>query len=534
MPDTQTSSPDGPPASFWWRFLTPHIHSYRNAALWLIAALTLFRLVYINNIELVGDEAYYWLWSKHPDLSYFSKGPGVAWTIWLGTYFAGDTVLGIRLFSVLLSAGTGWCLFLLGSALFDARVGFWSTATAACLPLFGIGSVLMTIDPISVFFWTAAALVFWRAVTRKLTILWCATGFLVGMGMLAKYTNAVQLLCFFLFLLLVPLHRIQILRRGFWVMLVTAALCLLPVIIWNSRNDWITIEHLLYRSGASEAFHIRPGELLSFLLMQGLVISPLIFVGIILAAFWALTRRTTDPRFLYLLCLFLPLMLFYMVLSLNKAGEANWTVPAYITGIVMAVAAWQPWMDGSRLWRHMGQAALALGAAATIILHNTYLLPFEIRKDPLNRVRGSADLASQIQRLQQEHGAAFLIADNYGRASLLSFYLPGQPFVHLPRSEKVHNQFSFWPDYSDGYGGLTALYITGGSNDRAPRVVRDEFYSVDLLKDGIARHRGRDIHTFRVFLCRTYLGPGPRETPAPLPPTEPASLTEPSAESAAP
>ena len=41
---------------------------------WLCAALPVF-----------SQEAYYWTYAQHPDLSYFDHPPMVAWLIWLGT-----------------------------------------------------------------------------------------------------------------------------------------------------------------------------------------------------------------------------------------------------------------------------------------------------------------------------------------------------------------------------------------------------------------------------------------------------------------
>ncbi len=76
-----------------------------------VGVLTLFRLWYCTRFDLIPDEAYYWVWSKHFALSYRDKGPLVAWTIALGTKLFGDTVFGVRFFAVLLSAGTAFQLY---------------------------------------------------------------------------------------------------------------------------------------------------------------------------------------------------------------------------------------------------------------------------------------------------------------------------------------------------------------------------------------------------------------------------------------
>ena len=49
---------------------------------WLsIGLMFVLRLLYLNSriIELSEDEGYQWLWSKHPDLSYYSKPPFIAY-----------------------------------------------------------------------------------------------------------------------------------------------------------------------------------------------------------------------------------------------------------------------------------------------------------------------------------------------------------------------------------------------------------------------------------------------------------------------
>src|SRR5947209_3337806 len=130
---------------------------------WLLLLVAVFRLFYLNHLELVGDEAYYWLWSRHPDICYLDKGPVIAWFILLGTKLFGQTVFGVRFCAVLLAAGTGAVLFGLARRLFSARVGFFTLALAAVVPLYAVGSVLMTIDTVYLFFWAAAAWAFWEA-----------------------------------------------------------------------------------------------------------------------------------------------------------------------------------------------------------------------------------------------------------------------------------------------------------------------------------------------------------------------------------
>ena len=63
-------------------------------------------------------------------------------------------------------------------------------------------------------------------------------------GFLAKYLNALELVAFLAFLLIVPSRRRWLLKPHFWLMLVIAALCCLPVFWWNAQHGWITALHV--------------------------------------------------------------------------------------------------------------------------------------------------------------------------------------------------------------------------------------------------------------------------------------------------
>src|SRR5664279_3291376 len=187
-------------------------------AIFLLFALTCYRLWFITQIQMVPDEAYYWLWSKHLAASYRDKGPGIAWTIALGTKLFGNTVFGIRFFAVMLSTATGALIFLLARRLYDDRVALWCVMVASVIPMMAVGSILMTIDSLSVFFWALAVLIFWKALQRDRICDWLWLGLAIGAGFLAKFTNGVQLGCIGFFLLWSKEHRQLLFSRKMFMM----------------------------------------------------------------------------------------------------------------------------------------------------------------------------------------------------------------------------------------------------------------------------------------------------------------------------
>ena len=134
--------------------------------------LTAARLVLAGTLELSPDEAYYHLWTKHMDWSFYSKGPGAATAIWLGTHVFGDNAFGIRFWSPLLGLGTSLMLYRLARGMYDGNTAAWSVVLLNVTPIFNAGSIVMTIDPPSVFFWTCTLVLLWSALHRATPWAW--------------------------------------------------------------------------------------------------------------------------------------------------------------------------------------------------------------------------------------------------------------------------------------------------------------------------------------------------------------------------
>jgi 4-amino-4-deoxy-L-arabinose transferase-like glycosyltransferase len=167
--------------------------------------------------ELSPNESYYYLWAQHPDISYYSKGPGVALAIMGGTSLFGPTEFGVRFLSPLLALGTSAFVYLLALRLFREKVAFWSVIVLNLLPVFNVESILITVGSLSIFFWAAALYVFWLSIERspRFSIFWPMTGVLIGMGFLCQYENAFQLFSILFFLCVVPRYISDLARPNF-------------------------------------------------------------------------------------------------------------------------------------------------------------------------------------------------------------------------------------------------------------------------------------------------------------------------------
>ena len=510
-----------------------------------LGAISILRLIYSGQAELSPDEAYYYLWSERMDLCYYSKGPGVAATIWIGTHLFGVNELGVRCFAPLLALGTSLLIFSFTRRLYNESIAIWATLMINLVPIFNAGSLLMTIDPLSIFFWTAALYTFWLALERSpaLSGWWPATGALIGAGFLCKYTNAMQLLSIVLLFALTPRYRRELRRPGFYAMLAAFIPFTIPPLIWNSRYDWVTVDHLIKRGGLQKAFEIDLTEFFTFVLQHFGAYSLLLFPALALAVIWALpkARHHFKPRFL--LAFGLPLWAIYLWLALKQAGEANWTAPAMISLGILAAAMWHEAATQSELYRRLAAAALVVALGMSVIALDTDLprriglgIPYDV--DPGKRLRGWRSSAREIERVRAEFEkksgqSVFLIASSYGVAANVAFYLhdkrsegPGHPPIYFPESQQLENQFSFWPRYDEfiavppdqlpkdsyfneeqginPFHGRTALYISDRPEERAPSTIKGGFERVEMIACIDQKRRTLPLRQWRIFACYNY------------------------------
>jgi 4-amino-4-deoxy-L-arabinose transferase-like glycosyltransferase len=307
-----------------------------------LAALTILRLVLAAHTELSPDEAYYSMWAERLDISYYSKGPGVAATMWAGTHLLGLNELGIRVFSPLLSLGTSLLVFRSGAAdLLRLGRHLVGADAAKCADLSCRQCADDDRSALDLLL-TAALWTVWRALEEsgRFTWWWPATGALIGAGFLCKYTNAMQLLC--VLLLLVSRQSIAANSRASASTRcccgVSAIHCAADHLECATRLDHARPPQRARRSGEGVP-HRSCGVL--YLLGSTSVhtrrccLRQCSWAG---GGAWRKARHSLRHRFL--LAFALPLWAMYLWLALKQAGEANWTAPAMVSLGILAVACW--------------------------------------------------------------------------------------------------------------------------------------------------------------------------------------------------
>ncbi|MBV8376482.1 MAG: glycosyltransferase family 39 protein [Verrucomicrobia bacterium] len=496
------------------------------------------------SLELSPDECYHYLWAQHPDVSYYSQGPGVALAIMAGTSIFGTTEFGVRFFSPLLGLCTSFLVYLLGRKLSRERVAFWSVVGLNLLPLFNVESVLITPNSLSIFFWAAALYLFWRAIERSpgFSFFWPLTGIAIGLGYLCKYENALALVSIGLFLLVVPKYRREWRHPNFYVLLLCFAPFLIPTILWNVQHDWLGLDQMSTQAILNALVTVRTSRLGESLLAQLALYSPLLLLCLLIALFGSIRKSSQNSRVCLLLTFSWPILLIYVILVVHQVSDPGWTIPALVGLAVLATHYWLQRSNQRVLVSGFCVAALILSGLQSALAINTNLartfglsVPYDF--DLTSRMRGWQTIAEAIDKFKAQFenklGAkVFLIGNEYQTASMLSFYLkdkpgegPGHPPVYIPESQDIQNEFSFWPRYDEfveadpsakrdttfteeagvnPFIDRTALYITDRPEAEPPQNLESAFTRCLLVAVYELERKDLPLRQIRIFACYQY------------------------------
>jgi 4-amino-4-deoxy-L-arabinose transferase-like glycosyltransferase len=434
--------------------------------------------------------------------------------------------LGVRFFSPIIAAILGLALLRFFAREVNARAGFFLLLLLAAMPLLAVGAVLMTVDSLSVLFWTLAMLAGWRAVQENAaTRDWLWVGLWMGLGFLSKYTELFQWLCWAVFFVLWRPARKQLRRPGPYLALAVNLLCALPVVIWNARHQWITLAHVAGDAKVAEPWRPTlkfPGD---FLASEAGLLNPIFFAAMVWAAMAFWRRGRHNPRLVYLFSMGAPLFLAYLLYTLHSRVMPNWIAPAVLPLYCLMVIYWDTqWRLGQARVKGWLLAGLGLGLPLVILGHNTDGVgkligrPLPVKLDVLHRVRQWQEVAAVVARARQkllaEGKPVFIIAGHYGLAGEISFYLPeakagvpDHPLVYCLSSANPDNQFYFWPGYRRRQGE-NAIFVR--ELDRArpaptppPARLGQEFESVtDLGVHQVLYQNRYLLRPLQIFECR--------------------------------
>jgi len=307
--DGTRPAPAGP--GRWKWPLTSLLSRVDRTALALAGILLLaaaLRFLWLGEIPLFHDEAYYWVWSQHIEpfhnleLSFYDHPPAVAYILAVSRFVFGESETGVRFLFALIGVANVWLVYRLGKYLYDDRVGL----LGALLLAINFGHIwisrIATNDVAASFIFTAVIFSFAKATLEKDRRWLFITGLLLGLSFLVKYTLVVVVFGFLAFIYFYKPYRKAVFNRVLFPAMAVFGLCTIPVFWWNYQNQWASFAYQGAHASPFLGLVIGPGSFwenflvsityypLMWLLFSSVPLT-LLLVGGLLGAFRSRARR---------------------------------------------------------------------------------------------------------------------------------------------------------------------------------------------------------------------------------------------------
>ncbi len=497
------------------------------------------------------DEAYYYLYTRHLDWSYFDHPPLVAWVTGFGPLLTGQvSALSIRWGSLLLYTGSSLLLYRTGAHLFSARAGMISLAVINIAPILWVGFGVLTLPDSPLIFFTAATL--WVCSQEFFPLpsqgsqgsfgVYGATryqpgprlaliGLLVGLACLGKYHGLALGFGLVLFCLFSPHHR-RALGSGWTVLaLLLFVIALSPVLLWNAQQDWIS-----FRFQGGRALP-QAGYQLWDLLLTTLVGILYLFPSLGIPLWWVsladcgrialqmlqgVRLSDGDLKRLLILACGLPLVLGFTWMGGYRPILPTWPMPGFWVLTLLLGSLWEKWQGVKRaLVASLLMVSLLVGVGLAHVRYGLLQAPgglglWPVETDPSTQL-------IEIEQLRQGFRTDPRLAQALAEADFIftnAYFLGGQIGMALaPLTDKPLTcldgdlrGFAFWSQPQDwlGQDGLLITSELFQPTVGIPATYGDYFARLEPVAAIPLMRAGAVAQTFQVYLARQMLKPYPR------------------------
>jgi 4-amino-4-deoxy-L-arabinose transferase-like glycosyltransferase len=445
----------------------------------IILSLALLSTLYNAFVPLHGDEAYYWMWSHHLQTGYYDHPPMIAYLIYL-TNFISESEWGVRLVNVFSFSLAALYIFKLSSEMFDEKIALNAVIIFSSVILVHAGYIITTPDSPLILFWTLSLYYTYRAIFIGNWSDYILAGLMFGLMMISKYTSILLIVSILLF---VSLKRRDILFNiKFYVTVLIATIIVLPMLLWNYQNEWISFNFQLDH-GSSDTYKISFASAFEYIGGQFMVFSP-VFAALL---FFFLAKdklyfKENKLFFLALITLFT--LLFFLYKSLFKSMALNYAAPAYVSAVILLA-----YIISKHQLQKSFKIGLVIAVLLTIIGRFGILFYLEIFQD---RMYGNKEAVALVQKHSQQ-GDAFY-GDHLTTAALLKYYLPGHPESDLAINSRF-SQYDMWRKSNYLKNGLV---LTRDPEDLALKKVYTDVELIDTLEVKKGLHGTKTFYIYRV------------------------------------
>ncbi len=454
------------------------------------------------------DEGYYWLWAKHPALSYYDHPPLQAWMIAVSTKIFGHSLFALRAPTLLSSAVVIWTIRWWSNRARGTRLEFDALPAVLVVfatPLFFVLLEIVFHDHLLIALLSLAtiltALTFERFLAngtiRKTTLYGAAL--LIGFAGLTKYNAVLFAIGIFMAILFSKRLRPMLRSPHLYLAALVMLACLTPVFLWNQANGDASFQYNL--SDRLAFGDVSLGRWAFY--VQVLILTVMLFVGpLLIAAIGRFFFSSRDvPEWLGALRpiaagTLIVVVGFALVLASLTVINSYWIIVAYVPLFPFLFAYFQ------RRWHLV--AHLVYGAVVTTLFTvNFVIVPvfaFNGTSGYLPGVaRGWPEISEKVLAWQEKTGAEFLATSDYRTGSILAFTI-NDPNVEVIATRQ--SQFSYWIE-ENNRAGQSAIILTEPLYPMAD-VITERFDSIEELEKLDITPFGMKVAEYTIYLGRNY------------------------------
>jgi undecaprenyl-diphosphatase len=406
----------------------------------------------MSSIPLHSDEAYYWLWSKSLELSYYDHAPMVAYFIKLTTLF-GNSEIAVRFSSVIVTVILSFLLWKLVIKLFNNEaMASASVVILHSMPILFTASIIITPDTPVFLFLSLATYYVWKLIDTENCNYWYLIGLFFGLSMLSKYTACLFVMSLFIYMLLnKKLNWFK--NYQLYIGIIISIICFLPVIYWNWQHDWASFSYQIGHGLSNKG--IRFNYIFEYLGTQAGVFNVILFFPVLYIGIKYLFSK--ENKYIYLAAFSVPVILFYVVTALKRLPGGNWPIPAYFTFSIIAA---KYFVEGGKIKQRLVAGAIIFNLVASVIvgLHAKYtILPLDkisndtAIADATNYFYGYKELAEKLLN----DGYEFVVTPEHQLSASIAYYTKNKIKTFRYSNGQKKTQFEIWGmpkdfDYKNG------------------------------------------------------------------------------------
>ncbi len=468
-----------------------------------------------------ADEAYYYLYTLNPALSYFDHPPMVALVGGLiPAIFNRITPLSLRLGPIMLFSGAIIYFYKAAGIFLDNAARNTATIIFMTVPMFFISGTLLLPDAALILFWNMGIYYFIKAIRQNRTSDWVLFGTAAGFALLSKYTGGLLYIAGLIYLFSVKEKRKLLLSFGPLLAVAISLAVFSPVIIWNINNGFASFAFQAGRTGL-KGINLRYFYQ-SFFGQLGYLL-PFFFIPAIYYAFKSIGGLKKGNDFQKFVFSFgaLPVILF-MFMALFTKVLSHWPVIGYIILALPVGKFYKKLLDSRpKLFKSYAllHSGLVLAAVVVVLIqiHTGFIFNREVKagmkaekediRDITVDIIGWDKLRSYVK--ENRLPGSFIFTNKWYLGGQIGFALRGSYPLMVLSNPKDARGFIFWQDQKR-FIGKDGIFITTSKFFKEPaEKYKDYFGKIELLKSINVERRGITVKIIYLYKCWDFKKPYP-------------------------